>query len=49
MFCLKCGAENPDGSMYCLKCGYPIGKPTPEALEIKTDKPKRKSNGSIIA
>ena len=22
MFCSKCGAEVPDGSNFCLKCGF---------------------------
>lgn len=25
MFCNKCGAQNPDGSVYCNKCGERIG------------------------
>ncbi|MCZ2809062.1 MAG: hypothetical protein O2V44_06890 [Candidatus Bathyarchaeota archaeon] len=26
-FCLKCGAELPEGAEYCCKCGTPAGSP----------------------
>ncbi len=26
MLCEKCGAENPDGSAFCQKCGAPLAK-----------------------
>ena len=26
MYCLKCGAELPDGAAFCMKCGTPVGK-----------------------
>ena len=29
MYCNKCGAELPDGSMFCLKCGAPTSDPLP--------------------
>jgi len=25
MFCMKCGAQVPDGAQFCMKCGTPIG------------------------
>ncbi len=27
MFCVKCGAENPDGAEFCCKCGKPVFRP----------------------
>jgi len=28
MFCVNCGAENPDGAQFCTKCGQPTGSAT---------------------
>lgn len=28
MFCPKCGAENPDGARFCVKCGNPLSQTT---------------------
>ena len=29
MFCPKCGAENPEVSSFCQKCGAALAQPTP--------------------
>ncbi|HYB78305.1 MAG TPA: zinc ribbon domain-containing protein [Thermoplasmata archaeon] len=26
-FCMKCGAQLPDGAQFCMKCGTPVGSP----------------------
>jgi len=26
-FCMKCGAQLPDGAAFCMKCGTPVGTP----------------------
>ncbi|MBQ7765582.1 MAG: zinc ribbon domain-containing protein [Lachnospiraceae bacterium] len=36
MFCGKCGAENPEGSKFCTKCGYQFRTRVTENQEIKS-------------
>ena len=31
MTCARCGAQNPDGNLYCQNCGTPLGAATPPA------------------
>lgn len=36
MFCIKCGAELPEGARFCIRCGNPLGKsPELENAELK--------------
>ncbi len=38
MLCSKCGAENPEGTKFCSKCGTEFGVPaTPDAGEVKPE------------
>ncbi|WP_406030264.1 zinc-ribbon domain-containing protein [Succinivibrio sp.] len=30
MFCSKCGADNPDGANFCIKCGHALNFTIPE-------------------
>lgn len=37
MFCIKCGAEIPEGARFCIRCGNPIG----ESPETKNAEPEK--------
>lgn len=34
MFCPKCGAETPDGSNFCMKCGARLRKTVTEEFNV---------------
>lgn len=36
MFCIKCGAELPEGARFCIRCGNPLGK----SPELENAEPK---------
>jgi len=36
MICPKCGAENPEGSRYCYKCGSPLWLASEDFLVVTT-------------
>ena len=41
MFCIKCGAELPEGARFCIRCGNPLGKsPEPENAGPKNTVPE---------
>ena len=48
MYCKKCGADNPEGAMFCRKCGYEIafqkkaparGEPEPIRRQVRKPEP----------
>jgi hypothetical protein len=39
MFCVKCGAENPDGAEFCHNCGRKIYSPTRVTTEVRAEEP----------
>ena len=34
MFCTNCGAQNPDGGKFCIKCGTPMSAPVQEEVVV---------------
>lgn len=42
MYCIECGAKNPDHAKFCQKCGYHLAQETKESDPIKEDMPKKK-------
>ena len=45
MFCMKCGANNPDNFTFCTACGTPLPK---AAVESAPGEPKKKNTGKTV-
>ena len=37
MYCSKCGTQNDDGALYCMKCGSPLAAPRPAASHLDSN------------
>ena len=52
MYCKNCGAENPDGTKFCSKCGQPLdaAQPVQQTVIVQAPAPvQRKRNGGALA
>ena len=52
MFCTKCGAPNPDGAKFCVKCAAPMASVQPRAGQQPAPQPapapKRRSKAPLV-
>ena len=48
MVCGKCGASNPEGGRFCLRCGAPLARPEPP-VEPETSPPAAPSVPAVTA
>lgn len=48
MFCPKCGAENADAAMFCVKCGFGLNLVQQEVKEQSEDGPAKPLPGGIV-
>jgi hypothetical protein len=49
MYCNDCGAQNPDGSSFCSKCGSRLPAQTPAVPPQADAIPARKTDGLAVA
>ena len=47
MFCSKCGADLPDESEFCLKCGTPLAAGKPQAAPAREEEDKKDRTGGF--
>jgi hypothetical protein len=49
MYCTNCGAQNPDGSSFCQKCGAALGTAAAPTPVIQPVAIARKTSGMAVA
>ncbi|BDZ70440.1 zinc-ribbon domain-containing protein [Methanobacterium petrolearium] len=48
VFCTRCGAENPEGSGYCYKCGEKLRDLSDDQIYTKKELIKEKSDATLL-
>jgi hypothetical protein len=48
LLCPECGAETPEGSSYCMKCGRPVERKREETKETDFSERRLCSDGTCI-